>query len=42
MKNTLILLYILFADLADMKLLSKCNKGILFLLYIVDIYSKFA
>ena len=30
------------ADLADMQLLSKCNKGIRFLLYVIDIFSKYA
>ena len=30
------------ADLADMKLLSKCNKGIRFLLCVIDIFSKYA
>ena len=30
------------ADLADMQLLSRCNKGIRFLLCVVDIYSKYA
>ena len=29
-------------DLADMQLLSKCNKGIRFLLSIIDIFSKYA
>ena len=29
------------ADLADMQLLSKYNKGIRFLLYVVDIFSKY-
>ena len=29
-------------DLADMQLLSKCNKGIRFLLCIIDIFSKYA
>ena len=29
------------ADLVDMQLISKCNKGIRFLLY-VDIFSKYA
>ena len=29
-------------DLADMQLLSKYNKGIRFLLYIIDIFSKYA
>ena len=28
------------ADLADMQLISKCNKGIRFLLYVINIYSK--
>ena len=27
-------------DLADMQLLSKCNKGFTFLLYVIDTYSK--
>ena len=27
-------------DLADMQLLSKCNKGFRFLLYVIDTYSK--
>ena len=30
------------ADLADMQLLSKFNKGIRFLLCVIDIYSKYA
>ena len=30
------------ADLADMQLLSKYNKGIRFLLYVIDIFSKYA
>ena len=30
------------ADLADMQLLSKCNKGIRFLLCVIDIFSKYA
>ena len=30
------------ADLADMQLLSKFNKGFRFLLYAIDIYSKYA
>ena len=30
------------ADIADMQLLSKFNKGIRFLLCIIDIYSKYA
>ena len=30
------------ADLADMQLLSKCNKGIRFLLCFIDIFSKYA
>ena len=30
------------ADLADMQLLSKYNKGIKFLLYVIDIFSKYA
>ena len=29
-------------DLADMQLLSKYNKGIRFLLYVIDIFSKYA
>ena len=29
------------ADLVDMQLISKYNKGIRFLLYVVDIYSKY-
>ena len=29
------------ADLANMQLLSKFNKGIHFLLYVIDIYSKY-
>ena len=29
------------ADLAHMQLLSKCNKGIRFLLCVIDIYSKY-
>ena len=29
-------------DLADMQLLSKCNKGIKYLLCIVDLFSKYA
>ena len=29
-------------DLADMQLISKYNKGIRFLLYLVDIFSKYA
>ena len=29
-------------DLADMQLLSKCNKGIRFLLCAIDIFSKYA
>ena len=33
--------YIWSADLVDMQLISKYNKGIRFLLYIVDIYSKY-
>ena len=31
---------ILGADLADMQLLSKCNKGFRFLLCVIDTYSK--
>ena len=30
------------ADLADMQLISKFNKGIRFLLYVIDIFSKYA
>ena len=30
------------ADLADMQLISKFNKGICFLLCVIDIYSKYA
>ena len=30
------------ADLADMQLISKCNKGIRFLLCVIDIFSKYA
>ena len=30
------------ADLADMQLLSRCNKGIIFLLIVIDIFSKYA
>ena len=30
------------ADLADMQLLSKCNKGVRFLLCVIDIFSKYA
>ena len=30
------------ADLADMQLLSKYNKGFRFLLCVIDIYSKYA
>ena len=30
------------ADLADMQLLNKFNKGFRFLLYVIDIYSKYA
>ena len=33
---------ILGADLADMQLLSRYNKGIRFLLYVIDIFSKYA
>lgn len=29
------------SDLAGIQLLSKCNKGVIFLLYITDIYSKY-
>ena len=31
---------ILCADLADMQLISRCNKGFKFLLCVIDIYSK--
>ena len=31
-----------FVDLANMQLISKFNKGFQFLLYVVDIYSKYA
>ena len=34
--------YIYSADLADMQLLSKYNKGIRFLLCVIDIFSKYA
>ena len=30
------------ADLADMQLISKFNKGIIFLLCVIDIFSKYA
>ena len=30
------------ADLADMQLLSRYNKGIRFLLFVIDIFSKYA
>ena len=30
------------ADLADMQLISKFNKGICFLLFVIDVYSKYA
>ena len=30
------------ADLADMQLISKFNKGFIFLLYVIDIFSKYA
>ena len=30
------------ADLADMQLISKYNKGVIFLLCVIDIYSKYA
>ena len=30
------------ADLADMQLLSRCNKGIRFLLCVIDVFSKYA
>ena len=30
------------ADLADMQLISRCNKGIRFLLCVIDIFSKYA
>ena len=33
--------YIWVADLADIKLTSKYNKGARFLLYVIDIYSKY-
>ena len=33
---------ILGAHLADMQLMSKFHKGIRFLLYVIDIYSKYA
>ena len=33
---------ILVADLADMQLISKLNKGFKFLLCVIDIYSKYA
>ena len=33
---------ILGADLADMQLISKFNKGIRFLLCVIDIFSKYA
>ena len=29
------------ADLADMQLISKCNKGFRFLLCVIDIFSKY-
>ena len=29
-------------DLADMHLLSKFNKGVCFLLFVIDIYSKYS
>ena len=32
---------ILGADLADMQLISKFNKGLRFLLFVIDIYSKY-
>ena len=34
--------YIWAVDLADMQLISKHNKGFRFLLYVIDIYSKYA
>ena len=34
--------YIWAADLADMQLISKFNKGFRFLLYVIDIFSKYA
>ena len=33
---------ILGVDLADMQLISKCNKGIRYLLCAIDIFSKYA
>ena len=30
------------ADLVDIQLISKFNKGIRFLLYVIDIFSKYA
>ena len=33
--------YIWAADLADMQLISKFNKGFRFLLYVIDIFSKY-
>ena len=33
--------YIWVADLADVKLTSKYNKGVRFLLHVIDIYSKY-
>ena len=29
---------ILVVDLPDMQLISKCNKGIMFLLYVIDLF----
>ena len=34
--------YIWAADLADMQLISKFNRGFKFLLYVIDIFSKYA
>ena len=34
--------YIWGADLADMQLISKFDKGFRFLLYVINIYSKYA
>ena len=34
--------HILSTDLADMQLISKCNSGFRFLLFAIDIYSKYA
>ena len=33
---------ILGADLADMQLINKFNKGFRFLLYVIDLFSKYA